>query len=293
MRKSWNKTSQVNVNSDLWWMRGAGSNLKCKSGTLTKSQLSGQLLGITFGRILKAGLRFILLKMTPPKIYFTWRDLAEIYISWCDAAKIYFHWSFDFRSAAPLDCSAKKTEPQCLLECDAGIVWFYEIVIKIYQRFTASGAFFLEYNVWWANLPVVVQWRSALVEGIVCSFAAWLFRVEAANITLNHWHTMAVKPKLTNVFIFNCILTRLDILNRSSIAKAGSNIKGFRCFPAHPQRQPPNTRDDMTMVLMMVMMFFCHQQPEPPSLGGRWGGCQMSGGAGSGSPRSTPIVALH
>ena len=140
MRKGWNKTSQVNVNSDLWWMRGAVSNLKCKSGTSTKSQLSGQLLGITlFGRILKAGLRFILLKMTPPKIYFTWRDLAEIYISWCDAAKIYFHWNFDFRSAAPLDCSAKKTEPQCLLECDAGIVWFYEIVIKIWGRFTKGS----------------------------------------------------------------------------------------------------------------------------------------------------------
>ena len=109
--KSWNKTSQVNVNSDLWWKRGAGSNLKCKSRTLTKSQLSGQLLGITlFGRILKAGLRFILLKMTPPKIYFTWRDLPKIYISWCDAAKIYFHWSFDFRSAAPLDSSAKKKQ---------------------------------------------------------------------------------------------------------------------------------------------------------------------------------------
>ena len=140
MRKSWNKTSQVNVNSDLWWKRGASSNLKCKSGTSTKSQLSGQLLGITlFGRILKAGLRFILFKMTPPKIYFTWRDLAEIYISWCDAAKIYFDWNFDFRSAAPLDCSAKKTEPQFLLECDVGIIWFYEIVIKIWWRFTKGS----------------------------------------------------------------------------------------------------------------------------------------------------------
>ena len=142
MRKVWNKTSQVNVNSDLWWKRGAGSNLKCKSGTLTKSQLSGQLLGITlFGRILKPAWdlssskwprpRFISLDVTCPRFIFLDVTLPRFIFIEILIFDLQLLWI-----AQP-----KKTEPKFLLEC--GIIWFYEIVIKIWGRF-AKGSWLVE-----------------------------------------------------------------------------------------------------------------------------------------------------